>query len=255
MKNVVAYCRVSTDGQVGEDKFGIDSQKEQIKNYCAKNDMHIIEWFVDEGVSGAAIKRPALDRLLMGEITNPPIECVIMAKADRLARDINLYYSFKERLNRLNLELISVSEDWSAQDRLTGLIIENFLAMAAMIERENIRIRTTGGRKIKSMHGGYSGGRAAFGYEVKDGGLVVVPSEAETVRQIFGMKRSGSTYQQIIDALNRQGKTNKSGTKFAISTIQVILGNEKLYQGMYKYGKTGEWVKGVHETILKEEAK
>ncbi len=27
MKKAVGYCRVSTDGQVGEDKFGIDSQK------------------------------------------------------------------------------------------------------------------------------------------------------------------------------------------------------------------------------------
>ena len=28
LENVVAYCRVSTDGQTGEDKFGIESQKE-----------------------------------------------------------------------------------------------------------------------------------------------------------------------------------------------------------------------------------
>ena len=38
MKRAVAYCRVSTDGQVGEDKFGIESQREQIKEYCEKND-------------------------------------------------------------------------------------------------------------------------------------------------------------------------------------------------------------------------
>lgn len=252
MKNVVAYCRVSTEGQAGEDKFGIESQKEQIIDYCAKNDMRIIEWFIDEGVSGASLKRPELDRLLMGEITNPPIECVVMAKADRLARDINLYYSFKSQLNRLKLELVSVSEDWSAQDKLTGLIIENFLAMAAMIERENIRIRTTGGRNLKSRQGGYSGGRAAYGYEAKEGKLVIVPQEAETVRKIFDMKSQGATYKQIVENLNADGKTNKSGTRFAISTIQVIFGNKKLYQGMYKYGKSNEWVNGLHEPILIE---
>ena len=37
MKRAVAYCRVSTDGQVGDDKFGIESQREQIKEYCRKN--------------------------------------------------------------------------------------------------------------------------------------------------------------------------------------------------------------------------
>ena len=31
MKNVVAYIRVSTDGQTGEDKFGLDVQREKIE--------------------------------------------------------------------------------------------------------------------------------------------------------------------------------------------------------------------------------
>ena len=33
MKNVVAYIRVSTDGQVGEDKFGLEAQRQQILDY------------------------------------------------------------------------------------------------------------------------------------------------------------------------------------------------------------------------------
>ncbi len=35
MKNVVAYIRVSTDGQLGDDKFGLEAQREQIIEYCA----------------------------------------------------------------------------------------------------------------------------------------------------------------------------------------------------------------------------
>ena len=42
--NVVAYIRVSTDGQVGEDKFGLESQREQIIDYCRRNDMNIVKW-------------------------------------------------------------------------------------------------------------------------------------------------------------------------------------------------------------------
>lgn len=251
MKNVVAYARVSTDGQVGEDKFGIESQKAQIVEYCRKNDMQIVDWFIDEGVSGADIRRPALDRLLMGEITNPPVSHVVMAKADRLARDINLYYSFKGSLNKLGLEIISVSEDWSAQDKLTAMILENFLAMAATLERENIRLRTMGGRNIKAKQGGYSGGRAPYGYKVADRQLIIVPEEAEVVRDIFRMKEDeGMTYQEVVAALNEQGKTNKSGGAFSISTVQVILGNKKTYQGFYKYGDKQEWVEGEHEAII-----
>ena len=39
MKSVIGYTRVSTDGQVGEDKFGLEEQKNQILDYCVRNDM------------------------------------------------------------------------------------------------------------------------------------------------------------------------------------------------------------------------
>lgn len=42
MKNVVAYIRVSTDGQLGDDKFGLEAQREQIIDYCRRNDMNIL---------------------------------------------------------------------------------------------------------------------------------------------------------------------------------------------------------------------
>jgi hypothetical protein len=67
---------------------------------------------------------------------------------------------------------------------------------------------------------------------------------------IFKLKQSGYTYQRIVDTLNEQGYTNKSGGKWAIRSVQVVLGNENTYRGMYKYGG-GEWVKGQHEPILK----
>ena len=67
------------------------------------------------------------------------------------------------------------------------------------------------------------------------------------------MKKSGCTYQQIVDELNENGYVNKSGGKWAISSVQVILGNENTYRGLYKYGKNGDWVKGAHEAILVDE--
>lgn len=252
MKNVVAYCRVSTTGQIGADKFGLIEQKDLIIEYCAKHEMNIVDWFIDEAESGAKEKRPALDRLLSGEITNPPVEAVIIAKADRLARDINLYYVFKNMLNKLNLEIISVKEDWSHQDKLTAMILENFTAVLAEIEKENIRIRTMGGRRQKAKRGGYSGGKPPFGYSVKNGHLVINPEEANIVRFIFDKRKNGATLLGLVDLLKEQGYTSRNGKSFALSTVQGIVNNERTYLGFYKYGKSGEWVKGIHEPILKE---
>lgn len=253
MKRAVAYCRVSTDRQAGEDKFGIEAQKQSIEEYCAKNDIEVVDWYIDEGVSGAEKRRPAFDRILGGEITNPPIQYVIVAKTDRISRDINLYYCFKNLLLEANIEILSVAEDWSAQDRLTALILENFLAMAATLERENIRIRTSGGRRLKAKQGGYAGGKAPTGYYVENGRLFINEEEAEIVRFIFDRKRKGCTMLSTVSALNEAGYKTRNGKDFVISTVQSIWNNEKTYLGWYKYGKDGEWVKGVHEPILDPE--
>lgn len=104
---------------------------------------------------------------------------------------------------------------------------------------------------MKAARGGYSGGRPPYGYRSQNKTLVIVPEEAEIVRYIIGAKDGGATYKEICDALNAAGKKTRSGSPWPISTVQVVLGNKKLYEGYYRYGKSDEWVKGQHEAILK----
>lgn len=90
-KNAVGYVRVSTEGQVGDDKFGIDSQKQSILLYANDHGYNIVRWYIDEGVSGVKENRPELDKILYeDDVTNPPYEAVIVAKSDRMARDVKL---------------------------------------------------------------------------------------------------------------------------------------------------------------------
>lgn len=249
MKNVIAYIRVSTDGQCGDDKFGLDAQREQIIEYCEKNNMTILKWFMDEGESGAK-ERPGFDEIVYGDVSNPPYEAVIVAKSDRVARDINIYYYYKMLLIKKDVKLISIAEDFG-QFGVFANMLEAFTLCVAEMERENITKRTSSGRKVKASKGGYSGGRPPYGYAPQNGKLVIVPEEAEVVKFVIESKDSGKTFQYICDTLNAQGKTNRSGTKFSISTIQVIVDNKPLYQGMYRYGKDSEWIQGEHEPILK----
>ena len=250
MKRAVAYLRVSTPNQTGDDKFGIESQRDMIKDYCVEHDIEVVNWYIDEAVSGTAVRRPAFDKILAGEVTNPPVQYVIVAKADRISRDVTLYHSFKFNLKEIGLEILSVKEDWSAQDKLTAMILENFLAMVSEIERENIRIRMSGGRKVKAKQGGYSGGQPPMGYKVINGRLVVNEEEAEVVRYAFQMKKKGATMQATADALNKRGFKSRSGRPFVTSSIQSLWNNERTFRGEYKYGKDGTWVKGEHDAIL-----
>lgn len=249
MKKVVAYIRVSTEAQTKEDKFGIDAQKQMISDYCSENDMEVAEWFIEKGVSGAKDNRPEFSKILNGGISNPPIEAAVVAKNDRVARDLNLYFAYKYQLDRQGIELISVSEDFG-QLGIFAPVLEAFIASMAQVERDLINTRTSGGRAIKASKGGYSGGRPPFGYRAQNKRLIIDPEEAEVVRTVITMKDEGATFQKICDKLNGEGKTNRSGTKFSISTLQVIVDNKPLYEGMYRYGKDSEWVQGEHEAIL-----
>lgn len=250
MKNVVAYLRVSTDGQTGDDKFGLESQRQMIIDYCAKNELNILDWYTDEGISGATDDRPAFNRIVYGEVTNPPYEAVVVAKSDRIARDIYIYFAYRNELRKKNIDVISVTEDFGMFG-VYAPILEAMLAAMAQVERQNINMRTSGGRKVKAAQGGYSGGRAPMGYKVQNGNLVINEDEAPTVRRAFELRDSGMVLMNIVDTLNKEGYTTRNGKPFVISTVQSIINNRKTYEGWYHYGKDGEWVKGVHEPILK----
>lgn len=253
MKNVVAYIRVSTDGQVGEDRFGIDSQKNIIMEYCSKHDMQISEWYIDKGESGVKESRPKLDELLYGEIRNPPVEAVVVAKSDRVARDIKLYYYFMMLLQKKGLSLISATEEVVNDDTGLGSVYKALMLFVAEQERQNITKRTSGGRAVKASRGGYAGGRAPMGYTVKDGCLVVNEEEAKVVRFIFEKKSEGINMLNTVKELEVAGLKTRGGKSFTVSTVKSILENKLTYQGYYRYGKNAEWVKGQHEPILNEE--
>ena len=250
MKNVVGYIRVSTDGQCGEDKFGLDVQRGIIVDYCKRNDYAIVRWFTDEGESGAK-ERPGFDEIVYGEVTNPPYEAVVVAKSDRVARDINIYYYYKMMLRKKDIELVSVAEDFG-QFGVFANMLEAFTLCVAEMERDNINKRTSAGRAVKASRGGYSGGRPPMGYKVENGKLVINEEEAEIVRYVYELRRSGTTMRDIVDRLGIAGYRTRNGKAFVLSTVQSILNNERLYRGEYKYGNSG-WVKGDQEPILKEE--
>lgn len=247
MKNVVGYIRVSTDGQVGEDKFGLEAQREQILDYCRRNDLNIVKWYSDEGESGAKY-RPGFDEIVYGEVTNPPYEAVVVAKSDRVARDINIYFYYQGALLRKNVELISITEDFG-QFGVFANMLKAFTLTCAEMERDNITKRTSAGRKIKASQGGYSGGNAPYGYKVVDGQLVINEKEAEGVKRIFQLHEQGLSLRKIEEIMQAEGYVGKRGRPIQNTTIMVIINNEPTYRGMYRYGN-GEWVKGKHEPIL-----
>lgn len=246
-KKAIGYVRVSTQGQAEEDKFGFEAQKNAITVYARSNGYYIDKW-VEEVGSGAK-ERPKLNELVWGEKIDGDYKAIIVYKNDRVARETKLYFTYLYMLEKKGIALISTQEEFDEGNEFAN-IYRALLQFVAEQERENIKRRTSGGRKQKAKMGGYAGGRAPYGYRVEHGSLVIDEEEAKVVREIFRRLDIGDTLQQVIDFLNRTGVSTRSGdSPWSRSTIQNIKNNRKTYEGYYRYSD-GEWVKAIHQPIL-----
>lgn len=251
-KNAIGYVRVSTEQQANDDKFGIDVQKQAILLYANTNGYNIVDWKIDE-VSGAKDDRPALNKILYGEITNPPFEAVIIFKNDRLARDTKLYFYYLYTLEKKNIKLLSTKEEFNEGSEFAN-IYRALLQFVAEQERKNIALRTSKGRSIKAQCGGYSGGRCPYGYKVSDGRLVINEDERPIVIYVFEQYDKKIPMLTIADGLNELGYRTRKGTRFQNTSVRSIVNNRPFYEGQYKYGKEMNWVQGVHAPILTKDA-
>ena len=251
MKKAVAYCIKGINGQTKDDCYSVEDQLEQIERYAAAHDIEIIDLLLEDNDTIAVGKHPVLEHILLDKRTISAAECIIVAKTAYLANDIMIYYAYKEQLQRVGLEVLSVSVEWSSDDKQTAEILEKFLTVTATMESENLRIRTIGGRRQKAKVGGYSGGKPALGYRGLAGKLVIIPEEAEIVRFIFAQRQTTKNSNEIARRCTAAGHFKKNGKPFACRDVQNILGNERFYKGEYKYGGSDvDWVQGQHEPIL-----
>lgn len=79
---VALYARCSTAEQT------VAPQLEGLREYAGLRDFEVVAEYVDEGVSGAKEKRPALDRLL-GDAHRRRFDAVLVWKLDRLGRSLS----------------------------------------------------------------------------------------------------------------------------------------------------------------------
>ena len=110
------------------------------------------------------------------------------------------------------------------------------MGIVSELEKAFITMRLSGGRisKIKNKKT-YAGGGIAFGYSTIDKDLVIDEKQAETIRQIFKMKRhQRKGLREIARVLNEQGTPTARGGEWHAGTIKYILSNQ-LYKGIMGY--------------------
>lgn len=181
MDNVRLYTRVSTDEQRRNGQ-SIGAQKEQLYEYCAKNDLNILEYYEDNGFSGGTLKRPAFQKLLKDLRPN---EVVLTCRLDRLTRSTVDGLSVINEWNDKNIGVKCIHDLDIDTTTANGKLILTVLLGLAANEREHASERINETFANKKKLGEPCSGCCALGYKVEPKKVVVVPEEAKMVKYAF----------------------------------------------------------------------
>ncbi|MCE4952814.1 cassette chromosome recombinase CcrB [Staphylococcus hominis] len=237
-KRIGAYIRVSTERQV--EGYSIDGQITQIEQFCRFNGYDLVDIYADRGISGKSMNRPALQRMLQ-DAKNGKLDCVIVYKINRLARNTSDLLTIVEELHRQNVEFFSLSERMEVKNS-TGKLLLNILASFSEFERNTILENIYTGQHQRALEGYYQG-NLPLGYNnipdnKKD--LMINQHEANIVKYIFESYAKGHGYRKIANALNHKGYVTKKGNPFSISAVTYILSNP-FYIGKIQFAKYKDW--------------
>ena len=136
-KRVALYARVSTRDQDAE------LQLEDLRRLAAQRRWTVAAEHVDQGVSGAKVRRPALDQL-MAEARAGKLDVVAVWRFDRFARSTQHLLAALEEFRTLGVDFVSMRENLDTSTPM-GRAMFTITAAIAELERELIRERVQAG--------------------------------------------------------------------------------------------------------------
>src|ERR1700752_428763 len=171
------YTRKSSEEGLEQDFNSLQAQREAseafIKSQASEGWKLIKTAYDDGGLSGGTMERPALQRLL-ADISAGLIDVVVVYKVDRLTRSLTDFAKMVEVFDARGVSFVAVTQKFKTTTSM-GRLTLNVLLSFAQFERED-----TSKRKDMCM-----GVLVPIGYDEIYRCLVVNPTEAETVREIF----------------------------------------------------------------------
>ena len=237
------YARVSSDKQAQEKT--INSQIEEIINTARSQgkkiepDLH----FIDDGVSGASLERPGLDRLrdkaLAGEVTD-----IYILSPDRLSRKSAHQVLLIEEMKRLGATFLFVNRQIG--DTPEDQMLLQIQGVVAEYEREKIMERCRRGKLYAAKQGKVNVlGGAPYGFyyqkvtETQDATYLIHPQESLVVKEAFSLYCEKSfSLAAIAKHFTSQAYLTRTGkTTWERSVIWGMLRNPA-YKGLAAYRKT-----------------
>lgn len=217
-KTAVGYLRVSTDMQ--EDSgLGLDAQRDQIQTYATKKGIEVVRWYQDTTSGTTRVdQREGLSELVKDLETDT---IVLVAKRDRLSRDLMLSLWIEKEISKVSCSLESCAGEGNG-DSPTDKLLKNLILAFGEFERSMIAERTRAA--MKSLAKTRTLGRPPFGFTYDSSGqLVPDPETHATFLLILELHNEGMNPFRITKMLNEKGLKSQTGKTFSRNVICQII--------------------------------
>lgn len=211
----IIYARYSSDNQREE---SIDGQIRECKEFAQKNDIRIIDTYIDRALSAKTDNRPSFQQRIKDSSNGSLIALPVTVMTRRI-------------LKKNGVKVISATEAISSGAE--SILLESMLEGYAEYYSAELAEKINRGLTENALKCKYNGGSVAFGYMIDDEQhFQINPTLAPVVLNILNDYLSGKTQKEIREELNNKGLKNANGRDFTINNISKILTNRR-YIGNY----------------------
>ena len=225
---VAAYARVSTNSD--EQLNSYEAQLDYYTKLILENpEWQFVEVYTDPGLSGTQLKNRKNFNRMIDDALAGKIDRIIIKSISRFARNTVDSIATVRKLKARGVDVFFETENIHTMDCNSEFIV-SIMSSVAQKESEDISQNVTWGHRKRFADGKLLMPYKSFlGYEKGPDGLPqIAEEEAVIIRWIYSLFLEGKTYRQITRLLMDQGVlTPRGNTKWAVTTVQSILQNEK----------------------------
>jgi DNA invertase Pin-like site-specific DNA recombinase len=211
------YTRKSSEEGLEQAFNSLHAQREACEAFI-KSQRHegwtcLPQSYDDGGLSGATMDRPALQQLL-ADIQAGKVDVIVCYKVDRLTRSLADFAKIVEIFDAKGVSFVSVTQQFNTTTSM-GRLTLNVLLSFAQFEREVTGERIRDKIAASKQKGMWMGGVPPLGYRALDHKLIVIDSEADTVRHVFRRYAALGSVRLLRDELAAQKIRSKRWTSAA----------------------------------------